>query len=240
MNKKRVTLTEIEQLMHAAKQVTPYLDGKVAPAENGMLMGDGDNRQLLTIMYQEIQSLHPEAKHSYWLTRTFSLLSWQPIYLAFIGIYGLKVAPDFSTMSQHYRNGLISGFHFDSGQCVNANKEALIIDVGQQLGGMVSRWQAELDELYRCRPGFSRQLLADFLLMSLIKVHDHFEAFTQDDVHSDAKLWLDAFQLPHRSLTGFSSGELLTYTRKSCCLVTQTKEGRLCDDCPKNKKRRHV
>ncbi|WP_133153912.1 siderophore ferric iron reductase [Vibrio sp. 10N.261.55.A7] len=240
-------MNDIQQLMDAARQVTPYLNGKVAPAETGMLLVNDDNSALLTKMYQEISRLHPEAKHAYFLTRTFSLLSWQPIYLAFIGVYGFNMIPDFSSMSQNYRNGLISGFHFDSSECRRGDKADLIAEVGQTLGDIVMYWQQELDVLYRCRPGFSRQLMADFLLMSLMKVHHHFDAFERDDVIEDAKLWLEAFQLPKQTIKGFSVESPLSYTRKSCCLVTQTKHGELCADCPKQRvaedkqrKRSHV
>jgi siderophore ferric iron reductase len=101
-----------EVLFQSSKQVTPYLSGQLA-ADNGEgIHISRQNSDAIQQLYWQLSESSKEAGSAYWLTRTWDLLCWQPIYIAFISVYQLKAIPDIKNVSQSINRDLFLGLHF--------------------------------------------------------------------------------------------------------------------------------
>ena len=243
--KEELNINCIEQdcasLLPTAAQIIPSLQGKITTDRNGNISVNRDNHDVITQFYQYLQSQHPEADNIYRVTYIWNSLCWQAIYLAFIGVYQVKVVPDFSGFRQTYHQGKIAGYSFQSKRGISAEKGELISHVGQQLTTIFEHWRLELCQAYSCRPGMSNKLTADSLMVALQQVKQMIPGMTKEDLLKDAVLWLDAFGLSNRFLAGFECHQKrIDYWRTSCCQVVKIKGTNVCANCPKLKKKRDV
>lgn len=235
---------DFEQLFEQCKQVTPYLKGELGRSLKGMISQHGSNLPQIKSLYRELQISTPEAEKVYWLTRSWDLLTWQPLYLAFVAIYNMKSLPNLGNMAQYHRGDLIAGFRFDNtDECIQGDYEGLISRAGQQLSQMFEHYRSELDLWIRCRPGFVQHLLADALLAKLIQVQRRHREMTDGFILHHAKLWLAAFNISDKHLASLYLSKLdnkLRLSRTSCCSVYKTKSGVLCDNCPRLRRSKDV
>lgn len=232
----------MKQLFDQCQQVTPYLKGELGSAGRGMISGKQSNLPEIKSLYRDLQSNTLEAGKVYWLTRSWDLLTWQPLYLAFVAIYNMKSLPDLRNMSQHRKQGLVAGFRFDDTQCATGDYECLIHQAGQQLSKMFEHYRAELDLWSRCRPGFVQHLVADAILARLLEVQKQHKDMSDQFILHHAKLWLKAFNISEKHLSSLYISKLdskLTLSRTSCCSVYKTKSGKVCDNCPRLKQKSH-
>jgi len=175
------------------------------------------------------------------VTYIWNSLCWQPIYLAFIGIYKLNIAPNFTGFSQAYQSGKIAGYGVPSLTGISGAREQLISSIGSQLHAIFEDWRLELCQAYTCRPGMSNKLTADSLMVALQHVQKMMPEMTTSALLVEAKLWLSAFGLSHRFIDGFEySQSEVTYWRTSCCQVVKVNGTNVCANCPKLKKKRDV
>ncbi|MEI8633760.1 hypothetical protein P4S72_20100 [Vibrio sp. PP-XX7] len=70
------------------------------------------------------------------------------------------------------------------------------IQAALQLDGLFEAYRIQLDQHYRCRPGFVKQRLADAVIHCCLKRKEFAPELTLDEVKNSAILWLHAFQLP--------------------------------------------
>ncbi len=92
---------QFERLFVYARSVTPYLDGFIESNPNNLR--DATDSRALQVLYSQLANNHPEAGQAYWLTRTWDLLCWQPVFVSFIAIYGQKSLPDLTRMAQYQK-----------------------------------------------------------------------------------------------------------------------------------------
>lgn len=233
-----------DQLFQACLQVSPYLVGSIGKPNDANLQGGQDNAAFFSELYQNIAESSPEAGHSYWLSRTWDVSVWQPVYIAFISVYGFHTAPNFTQFSQQRNGDYVAGFHFFNHEHQHASIPDLITIVGKQLAHLLEDYRHQIDRLYRCRPGFVRHLLVDLIISCCIRASKIIPNFTQQQIKQHAQLWLTALDLPTERIDAIYQQEHdIYYPRKSCCLVYKTKSGQLCADCPrhyKNKEQMHV
>jgi len=195
------------------------------------------DQQVVIDLYQRIQQSTPEADNSYWLTRTCTLLCWQPIYTAFVSIYGLNHVPDFNAFKQGRTGTEMHGICFLSNTLFTGKTEHLIQRVGKALGQCFEYYRQLLDDAYRCRPHYMQALLGDMLLTALLALKEHSPLpLSTSYILQQSNPWLDAFELPPPPSGSFKitpDSEEIFYTRKSCCFVYKKTNGKLCHNCPR-------
>jgi len=229
------------------RHVISYLDGKledpVAVTEHNQLPKKqnidwliGEQQDLFTIqaLIDDLEKSNPDAGHSYFKARTWHLLCWQPIYIAFISIYGLKQLPDFTCFKQQRQHNAIVGFTFHSDKIANGQAEQLIPLAASQLAPLLEHYRTQLDSLQRCRPGYSGRFIADLILGNLLKVKNLVPDFSDQDVLKHAQLWIKAMGLPEKLLKSLKvkDGQTIDFVRTSCCLAYKV-NSKLCSTCPK-------
>lgn len=223
-----------------SKQISPYLKGSFGDLpDNCISTGNLSSSATIKGIYEELEKSNPEAGGSYWLTRTWDLLCWQPIYLSFLSIYGLKSLPDFAHFGQFKRSNFVAGYRFASETHWHGEPEVLIPLAAEQLSELFEQYRVQINDWTRIRPGFTNHLLADLILSCLIRLQTLRPELESDYIEQQAVLWLNAFKLPQKHLMSLrregASGKL-RHARISCCLVYKCKKGNLCGDCP----RRHT
>jgi siderophore ferric iron reductase len=226
-----------EQLFSLSKQVTPYLSGQLAADNGAGIHITRNNSAAIQQLYQQLSHSFPEGGNAYWLTRTWDLLCWQPIYIAFISVYQLSVIPDIKHMSQSLHKGFISGFTFHTSALTFGSKEELIALLGSQLIALFESYREAVSQWVRIRPGFTKHLIADGLLNCIIKRQVHDPAPSNEYWLGQAKLWLNAFELPDKHLSSLQvdlTSNSLKLVRTSCCLVYKCQGRKLCTDCPRH------
>ena len=195
------------------------------------------DQQIIVDLYEQIKQATPEADNSYWLTRTWTLLCWQPIYIAIVSIYGIKHLPNFAAYIQGMKNSEMRGICFLSCSFQSGSTPFLIQQAGHQLTGSFEYYRQLLDQTYRCRPGYTQALLSDMLVIALQQL----KQYSPDDLSASyiveqSALWLEAFNLPPISdgnLVIDQRSKEIIFTRKSCCFVYKKAKGKLCKNCPR-------
>ena len=229
-----------EHLFEYSKQVTPYLDGQLAPlatSDPSLIHLGHPSSQSIRELYVSLEKEHPEAGAPYWLTRSWTLLCWQPIYVAFISIYACRGLPDLTKMAQKVHPRFISGFQFESSDFSQGTESELIEQAGKQLVELFEYFRNEMSQWTRIRPGFTRHLFADSILGCIVKLHQLAPALDEEYLMQQARLWLHACRLPEKLLSSLSydpHSNSLKLFRTSCCLVYKCHGRQLCSDCPRH------
>ncbi|WGW01430.1 siderophore ferric iron reductase [Vibrio sp. YMD68] len=231
----------MNQLFEFSKQITPYLAGKLEslpnnPQQYGIIHFDHNSSLLIQDLYENIAKNTPEAGNAYWLTRTWDLLCWQPLYLAFVSVYACQALPDLKRIAQFAQNDFVAGYQFETSDHIHGDQSTLIALAGQDLQTLFEHYRHEMSEWTRIRPGFTHHLLADGILRCIIKLHKYSPELTNHYLLEQAKLWLAACRLPEQltqSLSVDPATNELKFVRTSCCLVYKCAGRKLCSDCPR-------
>ncbi|USD40278.1 siderophore ferric iron reductase [Vibrio sp. SCSIO 43135] len=231
-----------QQLFDYSRQVTPYLEGEVTSCPQdktgfGLVHIDNDCSGDIQGLYLRLKQENPEAGAAYWLTRTWDLLCWQPMYLAFVSIYACHGLPPLKRIGQGMHANFVAGFSFESHQHTPASQEELIDMAGRDLQELYSFYRQSIDSWTRIRPGFTHHLIADGILGCLIKLQNFVPELTNDYLLAQAQLWFKAFQLPEKLLASLRVDDEtghLKLVRTSCCLVYKCEGRKLCADCPRH------
>lgn len=229
-----------KQIFEHAKQVSPYLVGSLGHIHKDCIaVGNSNTTNQLKYVYQGISRTHPEAGKAYWVTRTWDLVCWQPIYITFISIYGFKSLPEIANIAQYRYKQSILHYRFPNGRHIHGETEELVPLAAKAIMTLTEFYREQISQWHRIRPGFTQHLLGDLLLSCLIKLQRHSPELSNDYIRDQAVLWLNECGLSLKHLEGFSTctetGKL-TYTRTSCCIAYKCQTGVYCEDCPKNKK----
>lgn len=231
-----------EHLFEYSKAVTPYLHGQIKPLpENSIGQAiihiEQSSSDSIRQLYDNLKQSHPEAGSAYWLTRTWTLLCWQPIYVAFVAIYSCRGIPQLSSIAQHVQPNFISGYQFPSESYYEGTEQELIDRAGKELNLLFNYFRQEMNQWTRIRPGFTNHLFADGVLGCLVKLNQHAPDLSGEYLLNQAQQWLKSCALPEkliRSISYCESTKTLTLVRTSCCLVYKCQGRQLCRDCPRH------
>ncbi len=229
------------QLHSKSSQLTPYLRGYHGEVGLSTIFPHQDNQAVIEGLYLRLENDHPEAGNAYWLTRTWSLLCWQPVYLAFLSVYQLKSVPRLNTLVQYVTENFISGYQFQHQGVLRGDTQALIKFAGQQLRELLDNYRQEMTNWTRIRPGFADHLLGDVVMGCLLSAYQSGD-IDEASWSQHKTWWLEACQLPlslGNTLLGGAAHNAIQI-RKSCCLVYKCQGRGLCSNCPRqaeNKKR---
>lgn len=231
------------QLFQTSSEITPYLHGDIGEIGQEVIHIENDINPIIQGLYQQLSEAHPEAGKAYWLTRTWDLLCWQPVYVAFISIYGFHTLPNIREMAQHLKPCFVSGYRFADETHIHGKPEELIKEAGRQIRELFDFYQQEMSQWTRIRPGFTHQLMSDGIMACLIRLQQRFPQMTNTTLREHAILWLQALGLDannSHSLYETSLDQPLKLVRKSCCLVYKCECRKLCEDCPRLEKNRQL
>jgi len=224
------------KFFQTALSITPLLKGRLESPEKAPFNPQLNNQVAMTQLYDYWKNTHPEAGSAYWLTRGWTMLIWQPLYLAFIGAYGIQGVPKLSLVAQFQgQGGIVAGFTLTKDCLFTGELQALINYAGSELTSLFTALREQFSQQYRLRPGFVAHLLADSVLINLIAFQ---QLRTDLDVYQQAKLWFSALELPDKYLSALykePESNLWSVKRISCCMHYRRDDGELCANCPKNK-----
>lgn len=230
------------QLKSFTQSFIPHLHFS-EPLSDYLLSNNEQNKntdKLIVIeLYEAIKKSTPEADHSYWISRTWTLLCWQPLYIAFISIYGLKHLPNFEHFKQRQHQGAIQGINFLYGDFIKGETDYLINTTATSLNASFEYFRQMMDEAYRCRPRFTQALLSDTLLIAIMDLKQYSPEYLPPEyIIQQAETWLSAFSLPPLKkglLIIDPRSKELKHKRESCCFIYKTDNGKLCGNCPRKK-----
>lgn len=232
-----------QQLFHYAEHITPFLHGELMTddRQDDWFFADQNNQELLQDIYAKLQLSHPEAGHAYWLNRTWTLLVWQPVYISFISIYGISALPSLSSMAQQWRGdaNFVAGFKLADQPMQDGSAEELIQMAATQLLPLFEHYRSQLDQSIRIRPGFTQHILADMLVMALLRLQDLHKDLPQEYIPQHAKRWLTAFGLSTKAMDSLHYDLVEAkwhYVRTTCCMVYRCEGRGLCAECPRTAK----
>ncbi|AUI86324.1 siderophore ferric iron reductase [Vibrio azureus] len=235
------SISFLDDLFRHSKQINPHLSGEIKTASNDVSLWplidiQASNSQSIRGLYESLQHQHPEAGSAYWLTRTWSLLCWQPIYLACVSVYCCKGLPKLSYIKQEVQPCFISGYQFEQHHHYIGEQKELITYAGQELQTLFCHFREEINQWTRIRPGFTHYLFADGILSCLVKLQWQLPALANRSLIEQAKLWLAACNLPEKLIDKLKYNQKtkqLTFTRTSCCFVYKRHDRELCQNCPR-------
>ncbi len=231
-----------DELFQRSRQITPYLHGQLKPfnpeeTDSNWVQINGTSGETIRALYENLKTEHPEAGSAYWLTRTWTLLCWQPIYVAFVAIYACRGLPLLSQMAQNVQPTFVSGYQFNSDRYIEGSEQQLIEQAGNQLATLFEYFRSEMSLWTRIRPGFTAHLFADGVLACLVKLHKQQPRLSGNYLLEQARLWLSACGLPAKlsnTLTYDPTSHQLSLVRTSCCLVYKCQGRKLCNNCPRH------
>lgn len=234
----------LSALFKLCKQVNPYLDGKVelesmssGQQSKSWLVGNEHDRASIQALNNDLRANSPDAGDVYYITRSWDLLCWQPMTIAFVAIYGLKQLPDFKKFKQRKQHNSVYGFVFQNGAMIEGEVELLIQHACKQLKPLFEHYRRHLNSLQRCRTGYVKRLLADLVLDNLLKVSQLIKNFNHQDLQRHTDLWFNAMELPQKQMQSLiiNKEQQITHIRSSCCLTYKVNND-LCANCPKRHK----
>ncbi|MEJ2766264.1 siderophore ferric iron reductase [Photobacterium sp. MCCC 1A19761] len=206
-----------------------------------IIAGQAETDAHFQALYQFWEATHPEAGHPYWLTRSWLMSIWQPVYLAVFSVYLLKAVPNLKNMSQHYAEGVVAGYHLAPEELTEGDDSQLIQNACAHLIALVNHFQHHFNAFTRLRPGMTRPLLADSVLEALAALANHFPDAAPGDLKTHARMWLAELALASRHLDSLSqvapkqndSSPCWQVARISCCMHYRRHDGKLCANCPR-------
>lgn len=228
-------------LLALAQQVTPALRGESTPLAAPALTPGSDNRALLRQLHSSLRAANPEAGDPWWTARSWGLLCWQPLYLALLSVYGLQQLPaSFARLSQRVSPALVAGFYLPPDRIISLPHVKLVEHSCAQLKEMLTGLHCQLAEICKLPAGLANRLLADQLLITMVRLQALKPELTLTQLRDEAALWLQSLQLP---LDGVNRLQLagdqgtIYYQRQSCCMVYRCTGSELCSSCPRLRKR---
>lgn len=232
-----MSLDKYTQFFQTALSITPLLKGSLDTSEITHFNPQQNCQVAIKDLYEYWQQQHPEAGPSYWLTRSWTMLIWQPLYLAFVGTYGTQTMPKLSAVKQSCGdNGIVTGYVLPEQPLFEGDLAELIAYSGQELQLLFTELYSQFAQQYRLRPGFVAHLLADSVLINLVS----FQSLqTGLDVYRQAQLWFFALGIPNKYLSALyqplGEGGQWAVRRISCCMRYRRDDAELCSNCPRLK-----
>lgn len=226
-----------DDLPNCLRKVTlalPALSGRIVSDIAGeTVLVDDLVRSLLD--YWRIQ--YPEAGPSYWASRSWGMLTWQPAYLSVLCVHLSATLPTLDGMRQNYATGSIAGFTLPSHLPLRGDESALIREAGLQLQRLWPNWYSAFSRQQTYSRKQASCLLADCLLSALLLLPTIRPLWSATRLHEYAGLWLAASGLDKRSgllLATRSDGrQNIDLNRQGCCQHFRRNDGEPCNTCPR-------
>lgn len=234
---------EFNRFLALAGQVHPAFENDPDLPQHASIIADADSTPVITALHQFWKSTCPEAGQPYWSIRCWTMLVWQPVYLAVVGVHGARLVPTLLTLRQKVNNGVVAGFNFTDKSVSRGAQDTLIARAGGELRQLADALLAQLITITRVRRVSAMRLLADSVLAVLVRLPELIpELIPEMDnqrIQTLSRHWLAAMDLTAQSdlmpITLSNGREQLALNRKGCCMHYRRHDGDLCASCPKLK-----
>lgn len=233
----------LDRLFKTAKSYIAILDGQECKPsdteQKRIYLSSATAETTLKALHQTLKEAHPETGAPYWRIRTWGLTCWQPIYLALICVYQLKMVPlGLQHLEQKQEGEMVSGYRLPDEGWQEGSHEECIKLAGEQLNALFVPLQSVHIDSFGGRPALYQGLLADQLMDALMFIGQTILAMEEEQLREDFILWATALKLPLTPLRGlqYKETDQLTFLRQTCCLHFRRNDGSLCQNCP----RRHT
>ncbi|WLQ11848.1 siderophore ferric iron reductase [Hahella aquimaris] len=232
-------LVPLDALLRAAALAHPALTGEIGFDNAGLIRAKADNQEILTQLHSYWRDACPEAGAPYWAVRSWTMLVWQPTFLAVAAVHLVGTAAPLSELGQKYAQGVVAGFRMPPVATPSDAVERLIEVSGAELAQVCEIFLNQLNRIARVKPLIAKRLVADSLLSALARLSLLASPPDNQQIQQWAQAWLKAMDLiGYSNLTPIAlcNGRLqLTLDRKACCLHYLRQDGELCASCPKQK-----
>ena len=232
--------TETQDFVALAARVHPGLDGTASPSFNSGISCNRDNTtEAIEALVASWERAFPEAGQPYWSVRSWTLLIWQPVFIAVLGVHGVGSVPPIDRLWQRLDSGIVAGFWLpEKGwRETGADEVQRIERAGELLAQVRDRLLADLSGVIRLKRLSAYRLMADTLLAALATLENLSGAFTHERIQALADQWLAATGLSNQSqlmpLTLAGGQPALGLDRKACCMHYRRDDGCYCASCPK-------
>lgn len=224
-------------LLAQIAQLLPALAGTVArPATPAIQPGEAGLPAVGTLL-SSLRQRHPEAGPHYWGSRAWSLVIWQPVYLAALSVHLAHRLPAVEQIAQQGQPCLVSGFTLASGQLLADRPERLVPVAAGALARLAGRLLPLVQRRVPLHPKMAGRLLADCVLAALLLVQRCDPRLDNRQLSALAPAWLHGLGVPDgSSLQPFETPGMpvrLVLQRKVCCQNFRCRDGELCSTCPK-------
>lgn len=239
MKTQKSNKAQLTQLLSLASRLYPSLMGSINPYCSGCIKLGEDNQQALNALHDHWRNTYPEAGTPYWSARSWTMLIWQPLYLAVISVHSMNILPILSSLNQKLSQGVVAGFCLTETDIETGSQTELIKRAGSELRLFCDALLAQLNQITQIRPRIAMRLAADSLLSALSELHRLNTSLTVTEMQYLSQTWLEAMDLSNASTLmsiHLSDGrERLGLKRKACCFYYLCHDSELCASCPRQK-----
>lgn len=226
-------------LLAGIGQLLPGMDGEVGPPGPDDITADAANPLPVAALLASLQVAHPEAGAHYWGSRSWTLLLWQPVYLAVLAVQLAGCLPALGGISQRRQPCMVLGYRLPDAGLQRGSEAALIASAGAQLQVLSQPLLAMLNQHVKLHPKMAGRLLADCTLAALLLAQRCDARLDNPRLQTLASQWLAALAQPDASAlmtVVLDDGcQRLALERKVCCQHFRRCDGELCSTCPKLK-----
>lgn len=195
------------------------------------------NATIILELLKEIKNANFEAGKSYWHTRCWTLLYWQPVYLSLISVYSFNRYLDIATLVLHKKEQSVWGFHFTKPHDLLEQNTALIKHSALQL-------KRYLNCLFNSLQGYSplsrkkafrltAATLLDALQRILQKQREGNKPLGLIALQNHADLWLKPLGLENEANYYLDDNNTVQLNQRACCMHYKIDSKNLCLTCPK-------
>lgn len=243
-------LRTLAQSMHPALEVRDLPEMPESPEQRenprpgasvSLISATGENRAAISALYRHWQAQFPEAGAPYWSVRCWTLLHWQPCFLAVTAVHGVGVLPPLTALKQSLNGqGVVAGYQLPAQGWRQAEQSEAIRETGSLLARLCEHLLNELNQVTSLKPLSARRLVADTLLLALRELPRVTPGVTPGQVLALSQQWLAATGLARQSAlvpVRLDCGrQALVLDRKGCCMDYRRVGGAVCASCPRLKR----
>lgn len=226
----------LHRLFSESKQYLAPLQGielDTGLKEDQSLLSAACAEPFLANLHLSLQGAHPETGAPYWRVRSWGLSCWQPIYLALICVYRLKLIPNnLDQLHQMQQQSYVAGYALPDDEWLSGEHEVLVQHTAVQLKTLFDALQTAHLNQFGGRQVLYQALLADQIMMTMVTASE--TDTTLSDIQNEYRLWAKYLDLPTDILKHLKQDTgTVTFTRRTCCLHFHRDDGELCTDCPR-------
>ncbi|MCV2402018.1 siderophore ferric iron reductase [Marinomonas sp. C2222] len=233
----------LEHLFNDSKEFLAALKGcELDPQLEGspMLLSPSSATPFLKNLHITLSKAYPETGMPYWRVRSWELSCWQPIYLALICVYHIKLVPkELHALHQAQQHDYVAGYALPDGEWFSGEHNLLIQYAAQQLLILFEALESTHITLLGGKKSQYRAILADLLLSSMVNAGQAFASI--ETIKAEYILWATALNLnTDLSKIKIEGTDSLIFYRRTCCLHYRRNDGEFCNNCPRIHKKHKV
>lgn len=234
-----VAVQMLQPVVRSLQRALPGIPVQVGNASTGHILTCDTAQLPVHELVEGLRRAYPEAGPHYWSARAYSLLVWQPAYVAVLSVHLAGVLPDLQDMGQECRGDFVWGLSLPATMPCCVGVDAMIPRAAHMIAQAGRTLAASLGHEISIHPKLASRLLADYVMAALLLVQRQRAGLDNATVRCRAHQWLEAAGLAQCSgvtAVRLDDGqEHLVLERRACCQHFRRHDGGLCSTCPKLK-----